>query len=96
MALDDFQAEVTYSALAVFTETSFGGEADVQALTILSGDAILEVSWNGTDVHKVMRPGEIDAAASWSDHPRSSVWLKKRSGVAGVVEVVAFREAGRQ
>lgn len=101
----DYQTEVDFNeGHDDWVEYSFGGSIDTQAIQLIvtddTTDATLEVSWNGTDVHKVMIPGTPSQAFVWSNHPRSSVWLRKREGtgtdVAQNVEICGIRESGEE
>lgn len=94
----EFRSEVDYFSKATFFEVDFVDSLEVQVLTILSGDADLEVSFDGTTVHKLMVPGAISEAFGWDDHPRPKVWVRRKSGSGtnGIVEIVAFRKGGKR
>ena len=88
----DFRAQVVLTTS--FVEVSLGRECDTQYLEHVSGDSTVVVSFDGgTTEHKHIAPSR---AIEWSDHPRSSVHLKRTGGSAATVEVCATIDAGEE
>uniref|UniRef100_A0A6M3X7M8 Uncharacterized protein n=1 Tax=viral metagenome TaxID=1070528 RepID=A0A6M3X7M8_9ZZZZ len=90
----DFRTIVNVAALAAFSdagaEVVFGFEADSQ-LIINQSTIDVEISWDGQNVHKVLRPNEPDVATSWDHHKRTRVYVRRGAVPPGVanVEIIA-------
>ena len=95
----DFRQVVNVQTFAAFTDAGaridFGFESTSQAAINQSNTTQVEVSFDGQNVHKVLRPNEPDEGVSWDRHKRNRVFLRRVGADPGApvnVEVLAHTE----
>lgn len=83
----DVGAVTTFTPADAFFE--FGFPATEQLVNNPSGQ-LLEVSFDGTNVHARLEPGTPSSAIRWPDHYRDKLWVRCPAGVGpSYVEVYA-------
>lgn len=92
--MPDFYQSVDVQAANAFTDAtalvSFGFEATSQVL-LNNSDIPVELSFDGENVHAVLRATGPSATIAWNDHLRKRMYLRRAAAGAGakLVDVIA-------
>jgi hypothetical protein len=89
----DFQARRDMTGITAFTDAGsefvFDFEATGQTVSNESA-SVMELSWDGTNVHGRLDPGTPSAVISYPNHSRKSVFVRIVGGGSGdSVQVIA-------
>jgi hypothetical protein len=90
----DFAARRDMAAVVAFTDAlavfEFEFEADAQVI-INESNAVMELSWDGQNVHATLVNNQPSSVISYADHVRKKLWIRRVAGGGGAkfVQVIA-------
>ena len=91
----DFYARRDVQSITAFSDPDAFYEFKFEAyeqLVINESDTIVEVSFDGINVHARMLPSGPTSAINWTAHIRMKMWVRRAVGVGGgtkFVQVIA-------